>query len=212
MQIVLYPAGTPNVTYVSPLDLNQVVQQIGGFDQVTNNTINIICDTIEGVVEIILPRVPTTPTNIGIQVLDAAHNASVNNITISAQPASFSFKGSIAGNTLTVSSVAAGTLAVGQMLTGAPSSIALNTIITAFGSGTGGVGTYTVNIAQTVSSHKMSIVGEYINDIINNGSSVVINSDFGFYNMQIGKPNSAVTGGDASTNNYGVWCGYKSPY
>lgn len=73
---------------------------------------------------------------------------------------SVGFVGSISGTTLTVSSVASGTLAVGQLITGSgvsaspPGSSA--TYITAFGTGTGGVGTYTVSVSQTVTSRSMS--------------------------------------------------------
>lgn len=58
-----------------------------------------------------------------------------------------SVTGSIAGTTLTVTAVASGTLWVGQVLSG--TGIASNTYITAFGSGTGGTGTYTVSTAPT---------------------------------------------------------------
>ncbi|MEX3961016.1 hypothetical protein AB4Y42_02180 [Paraburkholderia sp. EG286B] len=63
-------------------------------------------------------------------------------------PLAASFTGSISGTTLTVSAVASGSLAVGQYLQGA----APGTTITALGTGTGGVGTYTVSISQTVGS------------------------------------------------------------
>ncbi|MDN7481932.1 hypothetical protein QZM38_13965 [Burkholderia orbicola] len=58
--------------------------------------------------------------------------------------------GSIASTTLTVSSVTNGTLAVGMRIRG--NGIAAGTYVTALGTGTGGVGTYTVSIAQTVSN------------------------------------------------------------
>jgi hypothetical protein len=61
-----------------------------------------------------------------------------------------SVTGSISGSTLTVSAVTSGTLAVGQKITG--TNIAPYTTITGLGTGTGGVGTYTVSSAQTVSS------------------------------------------------------------
>ena len=70
------------------------------------------------------------------------------------------FTGSISGTTLTVSAVVSGTLAVGQLITGTgvsaspPGSNA--TYITALGTGTGGVGTYTVGVSQTVSSTLMN--------------------------------------------------------
>ena len=60
------------------------------------------------------------------------------------------FIGSIAGTTLTITSVIAGTLSVGAAITG--SGVTALTSITALGTGTGGVGTYTVNNAQAVGS------------------------------------------------------------
>lgn len=73
---------------------------------------------------------------------------------------SVTFTGSIAGTTLTVTSVVSGTLAVGQLISASgvsaspPGSAA--TYITALGTGTGGVGTYTVGVSQTVSSRTMN--------------------------------------------------------
>lgn len=58
--------------------------------------------------------------------------------------------GHISGNTLTVTAVTSGTLAVGQALTDPNGLIANGTYITVLGTGTGGVGTYTVNNPQTV--------------------------------------------------------------
>jgi hypothetical protein len=58
--------------------------------------------------------------------------------------------GSISGNTLTVTAAARATLAVGDVITG--TGIAAGTTITAFGTGSRGVGTYTVSISQTVAS------------------------------------------------------------
>lgn len=60
------------------------------------------------------------------------------------------FTGYISGTTLTISTVTTGQLAVGQLVQGA--GIAANTFITALGSGTGGTGTYTVSVSQTVFS------------------------------------------------------------
>jgi len=65
--------------------------------------------------------------------------------------ANATFIGYISGTTLTVTSVTAGSLIVGQSITGATSvNITSGTVITALGTGTGGVGTYTVNNSQTV--------------------------------------------------------------
>lgn len=64
--------------------------------------------------------------------------------------AAASVTGSISGTTLTVSAVSSGTLAVGQPIAG--TGVTAGTYITALGTGTGGVGTYTVNNSQTVAS------------------------------------------------------------
>jgi len=61
--------------------------------------------------------------------------------------------GSISTTTLTVTAVTSGTLSVGQTIQG--STVAAQTIITALGTGTGGVGTYTVNNSQTVTSRTL---------------------------------------------------------
>jgi hypothetical protein len=61
--------------------------------------------------------------------------------------------GAISGTTLTVSAVTSGTLVVGQTIQG--STVTAQTIITALGTGTGGVGTYTVNNSQTVTSRTL---------------------------------------------------------
>ena len=69
-------------------------------------------------------------------------------------PASAVFTGSISGTTLTVTAITSGSIATGQALFGLDISQA--TVITALGTGTGGVGTYTINISQTVGSELMN--------------------------------------------------------
>jgi hypothetical protein len=54
----------------------------------------------------------------------------------------------IAGTLMTVSAVTSGVLHVGQTVQGA--GVTLGTIITALGTGTGGIGTYTLSVASTV--------------------------------------------------------------
>lgn len=58
--------------------------------------------------------------------------------------------GSISGTTLTVTAVSGGTIGVGLVLSG--STVVSGTTITALGTGTGGAGTYTVSISQSVAS------------------------------------------------------------
>jgi hypothetical protein len=71
-------------------------------------------------------------------------------IEVTATLGAGSFTGSISGTTLTITAVSSGAIAVGSVLTG--SGITTGTTVTAFVSGSGGNGTYTVNISQTVSS------------------------------------------------------------
>jgi hypothetical protein len=63
---------------------------------------------------------------------------------------SASFEGSIAGTTLIVTAVNSGSIQVGMTLLG--TGVTNNTSITAFGTGNGGVGTYTVSVSQTTAS------------------------------------------------------------
>lgn len=63
-------------------------------------------------------------------------------------PAAAEFRGTISGTTLTVSLMKSGTIAAGQQLFGL--GISDRTVITALGTGTGGVGTYTLNISHTL--------------------------------------------------------------
>lgn len=60
------------------------------------------------------------------------------------------FVGSIAGATMTITEVRHGALAVGRSVFGI--GVAQGTSVTAFGTGTGGVGTYSIAPAQTVAS------------------------------------------------------------
>jgi len=61
------------------------------------------------------------------------------------------FDASISGTTMTVTSVASGTIRVGMILTSA-GTITSGTTITALGTGSGGTGTYTVSASQTRAS------------------------------------------------------------
>lgn len=67
-----------------------------------------------------------------------------------------SFTGSVAGTTLTVTSIEEGTLAVGQVVSDLTGNLVANTVITGLGTGTGGEGTYAVSINQTVASEPMT--------------------------------------------------------
>jgi len=62
----------------------------------------------------------------------------------------FAGTGAIAGTTLTITVATSGALYIGSLLTG--TGVTAGTTISAFLTGTGGVGTYTVSTSQTVSS------------------------------------------------------------
>jgi hypothetical protein len=64
------------------------------------------------------------------------------------------FTASQSGNVLTVTAVASGALAVGQVVAGA--GVTAGTKITALGTGTGGTGTYTVDSSATIASEAMT--------------------------------------------------------
>jgi hypothetical protein len=69
-------------------------------------------------------------------------------------PSSAVFTGSVSGTTLTVTAVTNGTIGIGQSLFGL--NVTSETVITALGTGSGGVGTYTINISQSVASEVMN--------------------------------------------------------
>jgi len=69
-------------------------------------------------------------------------------------PASAIFRASISGTTLTVSLMQSGTIAVGQSLFGL--GVGNEVVITALGSGSGGVGTYTINTSLTIATEQMN--------------------------------------------------------
>lgn len=104
-----------------------------------------------------------SPSQVGYESLTISSNTTLqwpvngnttdvvaNIIDVTATNGAGSFIGYISGTTLTITSITSGALVVGQIISG--STIAVGTTITAFISGAGGVGTYTVSISQTVGS------------------------------------------------------------
>ena len=90
--------------------------------------------------------------------------------------------GSISGTTLIITAVTAGSLQVGSVLDG--TGVLPGTTITALGTGTGGTGTYTVNISQSVVSTTLtsdSLIYNHeqgLNDDTTAMSSYIASSDF----------------------------------
>jgi hypothetical protein len=96
--------------------------------------------------------------------------------------------GAISGTTLTVSAVTSGTLKIGQTIEG--TGVTDGTIITAFGTGSGGAGTYTVSASQTVSSTTIYALNWTVlpstDGAFEGGGTVDISDNYFVYN----KPNS----------------------
>lgn len=82
------------------------------------------------------------------------------------------FTGSITGNTLTVTAVASGALAVGQTLSDALGNIIAGTRITNLGSGSGGTGTYILGI-----TYPAPVGSEAMASAVANLFDVVVNID-----------------------------------
>ena len=108
--------------------------------------------TIVGYLNTSTGRVGITDNGVNVYIVDGAYRYTWRIST----PATATFNGSMSGTTLSVTSVQSGTLAVGQQIFGL--GVAGETIITAFGTGTGGIGNYTISTSQTVLSESMSSV------------------------------------------------------
>lgn len=91
------------------------------------------------------------PANPGDLVTFDTATGNLNSIVAQTQ-----FTASASTTTLTVTAVAQGTIAVGQLITGV--NVTPGTRITALGSGLGGTGTYTINVSQTASSGAVTAV------------------------------------------------------
>lgn len=145
--------------------LNTIYQAIPGWDSINNTADGVLGGDVETRADFEFRRANSValnaqgslPSVLGAVfdvpgVLDAY---AVENDTGSTSGGAFS--ASMAGTTMTVTSVSQGILAVGQTILGA--GVAAGTYLSAFipiTGGTGGVGTYTINQAQTVGSENMT--------------------------------------------------------
>jgi len=142
--------------------LNRIYQAIPGWDAVTNPGVAVLGRNVEtraeyeyrrqqsvavnshGALVSIIGAVLSVPGVIDAYALE--NPLGVNSGAV--------VTGSVSGTVLTVTAVTSGTLKVGQMIQG--TSVVAGTTITALGTGTGGTGTYTVSIPQTVASTAIS--------------------------------------------------------
>jgi hypothetical protein len=132
------------------------------------------------------PGQPSSGLNCAIQVRGT--NVTIDGLETNLQvgvrygvvtPTYATVTGSITGTTLDVSSVASGTLAVGQPIFG--TNVTPGTVITALGTGTGGTGTYTVSASQSVTSTTITA----------GRNSVLEIENFRHQNAQVGPATSA---------------------
>ena len=106
--------------------------------------------TIVGYLNTSTGRVGITDNGVNVYIVDGAYRYTWR----ISSPASVNFVGSMSTTTLSVTAVTSGTLAVGQQIFGL--GVAGETVITAFGTGSGGIGNYTISTSQTVVSEAMS--------------------------------------------------------
>jgi hypothetical protein len=155
--VALYP--TPGLTIKAILPNQQEVRGMrtlsggqkmlvvcGPYVYVMDSTLN---PTLIGLLATSSGRVTISDNGINAYIVDGTNRYTwrINTVT------SAVFTGSTSGTTLTVSSIKSGTIAVGQhfFAVGALQ----ETVITALGTGTGGVGTYTLGLSQNISSSQM---------------------------------------------------------
>ena len=156
--VALYP--TPGL---SSLVLFQNQQEVRGMTTLSGGNILVaVCgpyvyainssfvSTMVGQLNSTSGRVGITDNGVNVYIVDGTYRYTWRIST----PSSAVFTGSTSGTTLTVSAITSGALAVGQVLFGV--GVTQETVITALGSGSGGVGTYTINLSQTIASERMN--------------------------------------------------------
>ena len=124
-----------------------MVAVVGPYVYVLTSTLT---PTLIGQLNTATGRVGITDNGLNVYIVDGAYRYTwrISN------PSSALFTGSISGTTLTVTAVTSGTIGISQALFGL--GVTNETVITALGTGTGGVGTYTINQTQTVASTLMN--------------------------------------------------------
>ena len=156
--VALYP--TPGL---SSLVLFQNQQEVRGMVTLSGGSVMVaVCGpyvyaltsnfipTLVGQLNTSTGRVGITDNGINVYIVDGSNRYT----WFISSPSSAVFTGSISGTTLTVTAITNGTIAAGQSLFGV--GVTAETVITALGSGSGGVGTYTINLSQTVTSRQMN--------------------------------------------------------
>jgi hypothetical protein len=102
----------------------------------------------------------TTANTATLLTLNSTDTPNTNGVAVLTSGTA-SVTGSITGTLLTVTSVSSGTIYVGMSISG--TGITAGTVVSAYGTGTGGAGVYTVSVSQTVASTTISgTVGQRI--------------------------------------------------
>jgi len=155
--VALYP--TPGLTIKAILPNQQEVRGLrtlsggtqmlavcGAYVYVLNS---LLTPTMIGQLNTTTGRVTISDNGINAYIVDGTYRYTWRIATVTAAV----FTGSTSGTTLTVTSVKSGTIAVGQNLFAVGA--LQETVITALGTGTGGTGTYTIGLSQSIASSQM---------------------------------------------------------
>lgn len=171
--IVTGPIACPTGTLI------KVYQSISGWDAITNPADGVIGTNVESRADFEFRRAQSVAIN-GHGSLASIY-ANVFNLpnvldayAIENNESPTFFQGSISSTTLTISGVISGKIVLGQMIS-APGIVA-GTYITAFLSGSGQAGTYSVNHSQTLSAQTFQVAGLVVgstNYVLKNNSLYV---------------------------------------
>jgi hypothetical protein len=155
--VALYP--TPGLTIKAILPNQQEVRGLrtlsggtqmlavcGAYVYVFNS---LLTPTMIGQMNTTTGRVTISDNGINAYIVDGTYRYTWRIATVTAAV----FTGVVSGTTLTVTAVNSGTIAVGQNLFAIGA--LQETVITALGTGTGGTGTYTLGLSQTIASSQM---------------------------------------------------------
>jgi len=130
---------------------------------------------------------------VGAGAVGAAFTATVQGASVTA---------STSGTTMTVSAVASGTLRVGQTVTG--TGVEDNTVILALGTGTGGIGTYTISVSQTLTSRAITTKSNILEVTAVSEGSLAIGQYISGTSVPYGTKITAFGTGSGSTGTYTI--------
>lgn len=109
---------------------------------------------------------------------------------------------SIAGTTLTVSSVTSGSLKLGQTVTG--TGVTLGTTILSFDTGSGGTGTYTISTSQTVSSRSITLKSNVLEVTAVSSGTLTVGSYVSGASIPFGTSITSFGTGSGGTGTYNI--------